>query len=171
MPNVSHLWTLWCPKKGVTKIVNTTLNTSDQNDGFQQVKSRKRNNKGKTASQIPRGVPVSKGFQMDKQFSYVPKASKAGTTSGNITSHTVSKSGPSIESKSANDNVSKDRGKNKDVTDSGNNIKTSNAFDVLKQVFEVDDDDELVESIYDESANLLNSQTGASTPDGTSFNV
>nr|GFB25443.1 zinc knuckle CX2CX4HX4C [Tanacetum cinerariifolium] len=47
----------WCPKKGVTKIVNTTLNTSDQNDGFQQVKSRKRNNKGKTTSQIPRGVP------------------------------------------------------------------------------------------------------------------
>nr|GFD06514.1 hypothetical protein [Tanacetum cinerariifolium] len=89
----------------------------------------------------------------------------------NITSDTVTKSGPSIESKSANDNVSKDRGKSKDVTDSGNNIKTSNAFDVLKQVFEADDDDELVESIYDESANLLNLQTGASTPDGTSFNV
>nr|GFD12118.1 hypothetical protein [Tanacetum cinerariifolium] len=70
---------------------------------------------------------------MDKQFLYVPKALKAGNTSGNITSDNVTRSGPSIESKSANDNVSKDRGKSKDVIDSGNNIKTSNAFDVLKQ--------------------------------------
>ncbi|GJU91234.1 sodium/hydrogen exchanger 6 [Tanacetum coccineum] len=75
-------------------VVNDTNVT---NDGFQKVVNRKRNNKGSSAgNKLPKGVPVSKGFQVGKEFAYQPKASNVGSNGNTGTrSETSSKAGPS----------------------------------------------------------------------------
>ncbi|GKB85326.1 zinc knuckle CX2CX4HX4C containing protein [Tanacetum coccineum] len=122
-----------CPKKVVVTPV-----ANDTNDGFQKVVNKKRNNKGKLAGNIiPRGVPVSKGFHVGKEFVFKPRA--------------------------PNDQASFKR--QKDVVDSGKmklaNIATSNPFTTLG---EEEDEEEDVENIYDESENLNIKNTRASTP-------
>ncbi|GJX91611.1 putative reverse transcriptase domain-containing protein [Tanacetum coccineum] len=160
---------------------------------FQQVRNRKRNSKGNTKGKqaIPRGVPMSKGFQVGKEFAFNPKATVLDSNGGsksaavilslfifssllksfNLDTHSnVSKPGPSI---TTNDRHSaahlNDGGKKSIVIDSNSNlntsIPTSNPYDALKSLNEDDDsEEEDVENIFDESVNLFTSQTGASTP-------
>ncbi|GJS23739.1 zinc knuckle CX2CX4HX4C containing protein [Tanacetum coccineum] len=187
-----------CPKRVVAAPEVTNIVRDDHDDGFQQVRNRKRNSKGNTKGKqaIPRGVPMSKGFQVGKEFAFNPKAtvldsnggsksaanSKASSSSslnkGNLDTHSnVSKPGPSI---TTNDRHSaahlNDGGKKSIVIDSNSNlntsIPTSNPYDALKSLNEDDDsEEEDVENIFDESVNLFTSQTGASTPADISFNV
>ncbi|GKD67596.1 hypothetical protein Tco_1321686, partial [Tanacetum coccineum] len=187
-----------CPKRVVAAPEVTNIVRDDHDDGFQQVRNRKRNSKGNTKGKqaIPRGVPMSKGFQVGKEFAFNPKAtvldsnggsksaanSKASSSSslnkGNLDTHSnVSKPGPSI---TTNDRHSaahlNDGGKKSIVIDSNSNlntsIPTSNPYDALKSLNEDDDsEEEDVENIFDESVNLFTSQTGASTPADIGFNV
>ncbi|GJS23712.1 uncharacterized protein Tco_0452344, partial [Tanacetum coccineum] len=186
-----------CPKRVVAAPEVTNIVHDDHDDGFQQVRNRKRNSKGNTKGKqaIPRGVPMSKGFQVGKEFAFNPKAtvldsnggsksaanSKASSSSslnkGNLDTHSnVSKPGPSI---TTNDRHSaahlNDGGKKSIVIDSNSNlntsIPTSNPYDALKSLNEDDDsEEEDVENIFDESVNLFTSQTGASTPADIGFN-
>ncbi|GJR59889.1 uncharacterized protein Tco_1502051 [Tanacetum coccineum] len=186
-----------CPKRVVAAPEVTNIVRDDHDDGFQQVRNRKRNSKGNTKGKqaIPRGVPMSKGFQVGKEFAFNPKAtvldsnggsksaanSKASSSSslnkGNLDTHSnVSKPGPSI---TTNDRHSaahlNDGGKKSIVIDSNSNlntsIPTSNPYDALKSLNEDDDsEEEDVENIFDESVNLFTSQTGASTPADIGFN-
>ncbi|GKA71267.1 protein LAZ1, partial [Tanacetum coccineum] len=80
-----------CPKKFVvTSIVN------DNNDGFQQVVNKRRNNKRSSAgNKLPKGVPVAKGFQVKKEFNYQPRAPSAGSNGGGNRGEASSKAGPS----------------------------------------------------------------------------
>ncbi|GKD24600.1 putative reverse transcriptase domain-containing protein [Tanacetum coccineum] len=67
-----------CPKKVVTTPVVNDTNVT--NDGFQKVVNRKRNNKGSSVgNKIPKGVPVSKGFQVGKEFAFQPKTSNVSS--------------------------------------------------------------------------------------------
>ncbi|GJS63304.1 zinc knuckle CX2CX4HX4C containing protein [Tanacetum coccineum] len=131
-----------CPKKVVvTPVVN------DSNDGFQKVVNKRCNNKGKsTGNIIPKGVPVSKGFQFGKEFAYQPKAPSVGANSGGTHGEASSKAGKMKMS----------------------NIATPNPFAALG----VDkDEDEEFENIWDESENLNLQNTGASTPTNTDPDV
>ncbi|GJU27028.1 hypothetical protein Tco_1165649 [Tanacetum coccineum] len=104
------------------------------------VVNKKRNNKGKSVgNNIPKGVPVSKGFQVGKDFAFQPRAPNAGSNGSSTHGQASSKA-------------------EKDVVDSSkikiSNIATPNPFAALG----VDEDEEEdIENIYDESA-------GASTP-------
>ncbi|GKA28479.1 sodium/hydrogen exchanger 6, partial [Tanacetum coccineum] len=141
-----------CPKKVVTNpIVNDTNVT---NDGFQKVVNRKLNNKGSSAgNKLPKGVLVSKGFQVGKEFAYQPKASNVGFNGNTGTrSETSSKAGPSKNTKDDDPLITKDT--NTKQQDTGkkkiSNIASPNPFTALG----VDDDeDEKVEKIWDESKN------------------
>ncbi|GJR79998.1 zinc knuckle CX2CX4HX4C containing protein [Tanacetum coccineum] len=158
-----------CPKKVVnTPIVNNSTNTNTLNDGFQQVVNKRRNNKKNAAGNtIPRGVPVAKGFQVGKQFNYQPKAPKTNSDGGSTREVTSSKVGSSSYSNEGASHkvTSIDKQNDKDVVDTGamkiSNISSPNPFTVLG---EVEDEDEDIENVYDESENLnLNHNPGAST--------
>nr|GEV09257.1 protein reticulata-related 3, chloroplastic-like [Tanacetum cinerariifolium] len=71
---------------------NTNVNNDD---GFQKVVNRKRDNTGSSAgNKLPKGVPVRKGFQVGKEFVYQPRASNAGSNGDNGTrGETYSKAG------------------------------------------------------------------------------
>ncbi|GKF10930.1 zinc knuckle CX2CX4HX4C containing protein [Tanacetum coccineum] len=132
-----------CPKKVVTTPVENDTNVT--NDGFQKVVNRKRNNKG---------VPVSKGFQVGKEFAFHPKASNVGSNVNTGThGETSSKSSPA---KNSNDDAPLiTKGTNARQQDTGkkkiSNIASPNSFAALG----VDDDEEEeVENIWDESKNL-----------------
>nr|GEV04253.1 hypothetical protein [Tanacetum cinerariifolium] len=148
--------------------VVTTPVVNENNDGFQQVVNKKRNNKGNSAdNKLPKGVLVVKGFQVRKDFTYQPEAPKAGSNGGGTRGDVSSKVG---SSKNTNESASlakkgtfTDRQKNKDVMDTGlikmSNITTPNPFTILGE-----DEDEEVKNIWDESENLNRQNTGASTP-------
>ncbi|GJW83315.1 hypothetical protein Tco_0156460 [Tanacetum coccineum] len=186
-----------CPKRVVAAPEVTNIVRDDHDDGFQQVHDRKHNSKGNTKGKqaIPRGVPMSKGFQVGKEFAFNPKAtvldsnggsksaanSKASSSSslnkGNLDTHSnVSKPGPSITTNDRHSTAHwNDGGKKSIVIDSNSNlntsIPTSNPYDALKSLNEDDDsEEEDVENIFDESVNLFTSQTGASTPADIGFN-
>ncbi|GJX33460.1 RNA-directed DNA polymerase, eukaryota, reverse transcriptase zinc-binding domain protein [Tanacetum coccineum] len=159
-----------CPKKVVnTPVVNNSTNTNTPNDRFQQVVNKRRNNKKNTAGNtIPRGVPVAKGFQVGKQFNYQLKAPKTNSDGGSTREVTSSKVGSSSYSNECSSHkvTSIDKQNDKDVLDTGamkiSNISSPNPFTVLG---EVEDEDEDIENVYDESENLnLNHNPGASTP-------
>ncbi|GKA95055.1 sodium/hydrogen exchanger 6 [Tanacetum coccineum] len=107
-----------------------------------KVVNRKRNNKGSSAgNKILKGVPVSKGFQVGKDFTYLPRASNVGSNGDNGTrGETYSKAG---SSKNTNDGVSLNTMGTKDMQqDTGKkkiyNIASPNPFAALG----VDDDEE-----------------------------
>ncbi|GJX15532.1 putative reverse transcriptase domain-containing protein [Tanacetum coccineum] len=159
-----------CPKKVVnTLVVNNSTNTNTLNDGFQQVVIKRRNNKKNAAGNtIPRGVPVAKGFQVGKQFNSQPKAPKTNSDVGSTREATSSKVGSSSYSNEGASHkvTSIDKQNDKDVVDTGAmkiyNISSPNPFTVIG---EVEDEDEDIENVYDESENLnLNHNPGASTP-------
>ncbi|GKB26507.1 hypothetical protein Tco_0865908 [Tanacetum coccineum] len=152
-----------CPNKVVTNpVVNDTKVT---NDGFQKVMNRNRNNKGSSAgNKLPKGVPVSKGFQVGKDFAFKPKASNVGSNGDNGTcGETNPKAYPS---KNINEGALLNAmGTNVRQQDTGkkkiSNIASPNPFAALV----VDDDEEEeVENIWDESENLNFHDTGESTP-------
>ncbi|GJU61810.1 RNA-directed DNA polymerase, eukaryota, reverse transcriptase zinc-binding domain protein [Tanacetum coccineum] len=166
-----------CPKNLVnTLVVNNSTNTNTLNDGFQQVANKRRNNKKNAAGNtIPRGVLVAKGFQVGKQFNYQPKAPKTNSDGGSTREATSSKVGSSSYSnKGASHKVTSiDKQNDKDILDTGamtiSNISSLNPFIVLG---EVEDEDEDIENVYDESRNLnLNHNLGASTPAQTVHDV
>ncbi|GJX35824.1 sodium/hydrogen exchanger 6 [Tanacetum coccineum] len=164
-----HMCETW-PKKVVINLVVNETNTT--NDGFQKVVSIKRNNKGSsTGNKLPKGVLVSKGFQVGKEFAFQPRASNVGSNGDNGTcSDTNPKAGPS---KNPNEGVSfntkstnarqKDTGKKKI-----SNIASPNPFAALG----VDEDEEEeVKNIWDEYENLNLQNPGASTPAQTVSDV
>ncbi|GJX88338.1 sodium/hydrogen exchanger 6 [Tanacetum coccineum] len=152
-----------CPKKVVsTPVVNDTNVT---NDGFQKVVNRKCNNKGSSAgNKLPKGVPISKSFQVGKEFTFQPKASNVGSNNNTGTRGVTNpKAGPY---KNTNDDAPLiTKGTNTRQQDTGkkkiSNIASPNPFAALG----VDDDEEEeVENIWDESKNLNLRNTEASTP-------
>ncbi|GJX93280.1 zinc knuckle CX2CX4HX4C containing protein [Tanacetum coccineum] len=69
-------------KELITIVVSTPV-VNDNNDGFQQLRNKKRTNKGSLPSnQIPKGVPLSKGFQVGKEFTFNPKVASTGSKGG-----------------------------------------------------------------------------------------
>ncbi|GKC10332.1 hypothetical protein Tco_1007114, partial [Tanacetum coccineum] len=159
-----------CPKKVVNKpVVN---DTNANNDGFQQVVNKKRNNKRSLAgNKLPKGVPVAKGFQVGKDFQYQPRAPSDGSNGGGNRGKASSKVG---SSKDANVGASvttkgnsSDRQQDKDVVDTGmmkmSNITMPNPFAALGGDEEEEEEEE-VENVWDESVNLNIPNTGASTP-------
>ncbi|GKC14696.1 RNA-directed DNA polymerase, eukaryota, reverse transcriptase zinc-binding domain protein, partial [Tanacetum coccineum] len=115
---------------------------------------------------IPRGVPVSKGFQVGKDFVFKPRAPNDQASSK------VGSSKITNDNNSSNNNdVPNARQRQKDVVDSGKmklaNIATPNPFTTLG---EEEDEEEDVENIYDEYENLNIKNTGASTPAQTVVN-
>ncbi|GJX68843.1 RNA-directed DNA polymerase, eukaryota, reverse transcriptase zinc-binding domain protein [Tanacetum coccineum] len=84
-----------CPKKVVTNPVVNDTNAS--NDGFQKVVNRKRNNNAVlVGNKLPKGVSVSKGFQVGKDFAFKPKAPNVSSNGDNgARDETISKAGPS----------------------------------------------------------------------------
>ncbi|GJR25722.1 RNA-directed DNA polymerase, eukaryota, reverse transcriptase zinc-binding domain protein [Tanacetum coccineum] len=149
-----------CPKKVVTNPVMNDTNAS--NDGFQKVINRKRNNKGSSAgNKLPKGVPVSKGFQVGKDLAFKPKAPNVGFNGTRV--EPISKAGPSKTNNGGESLSTKDT--NARQQDTGkkkiSNIASPNPFAALG----VDDDEEEeVKNIWDESENLNLQHTGASTP-------
>ncbi|GJY88640.1 sodium/hydrogen exchanger 6 [Tanacetum coccineum] len=137
-----------------------------------KVVNRKRNNKlSLVGNKLPRGVPVSKGFQVGKDFAFKPKAPNVGSNGDNGTrDEPNSRVGPSKtnnggESLNTKDNNARqqDTGKKKI-----SNIASPNPFAALG----VDDDkEEEVKNVWDESENLNLPQTGASTPAQTVFDI
>ncbi|GJV19818.1 sodium/hydrogen exchanger 6 [Tanacetum coccineum] len=116
---------------------------------------------------IPKGVPVAKGFQDGKEFSYQPRAPSASSKDGGARGEGSSRLSPSTHSTDGTSDALKDNlnvsRKDKDVVDMGamkmSNISTPNPFTVLGE-----DEEEEVENIWDESVNLNIQQTGGSTP-------
>nr|GEW63221.1 zinc knuckle CX2CX4HX4C [Tanacetum cinerariifolium] len=119
------------------------------------VVNRKRNNKGSSAgNKLPKGVPVSKGFQVRKEFAFQPRASNVGSNGDNGTrSDTKAKADPS---KNPNEGVSfniksTDARQQDTCKKKISNIASPNPFAALG----VDEDEEEeVENIWDESKNL-----------------
>ncbi|GJW42181.1 hypothetical protein Tco_0070980 [Tanacetum coccineum] len=151
-------------------VVNNTNNANTSNDGFQQVVNNKCNNKKSAmGNKIPKGVPVAKVFQVGKDFNYQPKALSTVSNGGGTHDETSYKVGSSSYSNEGNSVVKKvtsnDRQKDKDVVDTGvmkiSNISSPNPFSSLGDEKDEDDD---IENVYDESANLnLNHTLGTST--------
>ncbi|GKC61961.1 RNA-directed DNA polymerase, eukaryota, reverse transcriptase zinc-binding domain protein [Tanacetum coccineum] len=158
-----------CPKKVVTTPVENDTNVT--NDGFQKVVNRKRNNKGSSVgNKIPKGVSVSKGFQVGKEFAFQPKASNLGSNI-NTRTHGETSSKSSLAKNLNDDAPLITKGTNVRQQDTGkkkiSNIASPNRFAALG----VDDDEEEeVENIWDESKNLNLRDTGASTPAQTVVN-
>nr|GEV20434.1 hypothetical protein [Tanacetum cinerariifolium] len=118
-----------CPKKVInTPVVNVA---NDNNDGFQKVVNKKRNNKGKfVKNPIPKGVPVSKGFQVGKEFAFKPKTHKDADRDRQGT-------GQSSFTKNADDAfVTKDKQRDNDVVDKvlESHVDVSNVFDTCRKV-------------------------------------
>nr|GEW04137.1 hypothetical protein [Tanacetum cinerariifolium] len=148
-----------CPKKVVTNPIVTDNNAS--NVGFKKVVNRKRKNKGSSAgNKIPKGVPVSNGFQVGKEFAFQPKAPNVGSTgSGGTRGETSSKAS---SSKSINeDALSNTKGTNYVQQETGkkifgqhdtgkkiSNISSPNLFAVLG---EDEDEDEEVRRVVNEN--------------------
>nr|GEU95659.1 hypothetical protein [Tanacetum cinerariifolium] len=160
-----------CPKKVVSILA---VNDNDTSDGFQQVRNKKRNNKGNSAgNRIPKGVLLSKGFQVGKDFAFNPKAPSNGNNGGGTRGEANSKAGSSTGTNKgaslAKRGTSNDRQHVKDVVDTGtmkmSNITSPNPSSALGE----DEDAEKVKNIWDESVNL-NLNTGASTPAHTVVN-
>ncbi|GJU16781.1 sodium/hydrogen exchanger 6 [Tanacetum coccineum] len=125
---------------------------------------RRNNKKNATSNTIPRGVPVAKGFQVGKQFNSQPKAPKTNFDGGSTREATSSKVGSSSYSNEGASHkvTSIDKQNDKDVVDTGamkiSNISSPNPFTVMG---EVEDEDEDIENVYDESENLnLNHNPG-----------
>ncbi|GJT49873.1 putative reverse transcriptase domain-containing protein [Tanacetum coccineum] len=159
-----------CPKKVVTDLGVNDNNVS--NDGFQKVVNRRRNNKGSSAgNKLPKGVPISKGFQVGKDFAFKLKDPNVGFNSDNGTrDEPNSKAGPSKTNNGGESLSTKDT--NVRQQDTGkkkiSNIASPNPFAALG----VDDDEEEeVENIWDESENLNLYKSGASTPAQTVSDV
>ncbi|GJT71966.1 zinc knuckle CX2CX4HX4C containing protein [Tanacetum coccineum] len=159
-----------CLKKVATDPGVNDNNSS--NDGFQKVVNRRRNHKGSSAgNKLPKGVPVSKGFQVGKDFVFKPKALNVGSKGDNGTrDEPNSKVGPSKTNNNGESLSTKDT--NVRQQDTGkkkiSNIASPNSFAALG----VDDDEEEeVENIWDESKNLNLYKTGASTPAQTVSDV
>ncbi|GJS72426.1 hypothetical protein Tco_0705267 [Tanacetum coccineum] len=159
-----------CPKKVVTTPVVNDTNVT--NDGFQKVVNRKCNNKGSSAgNKLPKGVPISKSFQVGKEFTFQPKASNVGSNNNTGTRGVTNpKAGPY---KNTNDDAPLiTKGTNTRQQDTGkkkiSNIASPNPFAALG----VDDDEkEEVENIWDESEILNLHNTGASTHAQMFFDV
>ncbi|GJW71088.1 hypothetical protein Tco_0128005 [Tanacetum coccineum] len=119
--------------------VVATLVVNQTNDGFQTVVNKKRNNKGKSAgNKIPKGVSVSKGFQVRKDFAFKPKTPSVNNNGGGTHGEASSKVGLSKhtnESTFTKKGTTNDRQQDRDVVDSGkmkmSNIATSNLFVAL----------------------------------------
>nr|GEW39628.1 hypothetical protein [Tanacetum cinerariifolium] len=166
-----------CPKRVVaalTVVTNTSV-VNETTDGIQQVVNTKRNNKRSSiGNKIPKGVPVTKGFQIGKEFSYKPKAISTSSQIGGTHGEESSKAGSSKHSNvnviSANKSNSNEKQREKDVVDSRMmkmaNNSSPNPFAVLGE-----DDEEEVKKIWDESVNLNLQKTGTSTPAQTVFDV
>ncbi|GJV21152.1 uncharacterized protein Tco_1370172 [Tanacetum coccineum] len=110
-----------------------------------------------------------------KEINYKPKAPNVSSNGGGTRGEESSKDGSYKQSNAgslvASQNILNDRQRNKDVVDTGamkmSNISSPNPFAALG----VDeDDDEKVENIWDESANLNIPNTRASTPAHTVVN-
>ncbi|GKC52527.1 hypothetical protein Tco_1075272 [Tanacetum coccineum] len=152
-------------------VVNNTNNANTSNDGFQHVVNNKCNNKKSAiGNKIPKGVLVAKVFQVGKDFNYQPKALSTVSNGGGTHDETSYKAGLSSYSNEGDSVVKKvtsnDRQKDKDVVDTGvmkiSNISSPNPFASLGDEEDEDDD---IENVYDESANLnLNHTLGTSTP-------
>nr|GEV14472.1 hypothetical protein [Tanacetum cinerariifolium] len=128
-----------CPKKVVTNPVMNDTNAF--NDGFQKVVNRKRNNKGSFTGNKLKGVLVSKGFQVGKDFEFKPKAPNVGSNGDNGTCDAPnSKDGPSKTNNGGESLNTKDT--NVRQQDTGkkkiSNIDSPNLFAALG----VDDDEE-----------------------------
>nr|GEW15224.1 hypothetical protein [Tanacetum cinerariifolium] len=128
-----------------------------------QVVKRKRNNKGRSAgNKLPKGVPVSKGFQVGKELAFQPKAT---SSNGNNGTHgkTNPKVSPSKNTKVDAPFTTKDT--NNRQQDTGkkkiSNIASPNLFAALGMD---DNEEEEVENIWDESENLNLRKIEASTP-------
>ncbi|GKC12074.1 RNA-directed DNA polymerase, eukaryota, reverse transcriptase zinc-binding domain protein, partial [Tanacetum coccineum] len=143
-------------KETIRVVSNLVVNdTNATNDGFQKVVNMKCNNKGSSVgNKIPKGVMVSKGFQVGKDFAFKPKASNVGSNGDNGThGETRFKAGTSIKT---NEGASLNtKGTNDRQQDTGkkkiSNISSPNPFVVLG----VDDDEEKeVKNVWDESENL-----------------
>nr|GEW29591.1 hypothetical protein [Tanacetum cinerariifolium] len=104
-----------CPKKVV---IDPGVNDNNaSNDGFQKVVNKRRNNKGSSAgNKLPKGVLVSKGFQVGKDFAFKPKAPNVGSNGDNGTrdepnskagSSKTNNGGESLSTKDANDTCKK----------------------------------------------------------------
>ncbi|GJX19582.1 RNA-directed DNA polymerase, eukaryota, reverse transcriptase zinc-binding domain protein [Tanacetum coccineum] len=148
-----------CPNKVVTNLVMN--DTKVTNDGFQKAVNRKCNNKGSSAgNKLPKGVSVSNGFQVGKDFAFKPKASNVCSNGDNGTrGETNPRACPS---KNINEGALLNvMGTNVRQQDTGkkkiSNIASPNPFAALV----VDDDEEEeVENIWDESENLNFHDTG-----------
>nr|GEU69526.1 zinc knuckle CX2CX4HX4C [Tanacetum cinerariifolium] len=135
-----------CYPKNVmpTLVVNENNNANTSNDSFQQVVNKRRDHKKNTmGKKIPKGVPVTNGFHVGKEFNYKPKVLRLLKR----ILHMINL-------------------KDKDVVDTGamkhSNISSLNPFASLA---EEEDEVEDIENVYDESTNLnLNHTLGASTP-------
>lgn len=126
---------------------------------------RKKRNKGKTShNSLPKGVLVSKGFQVGKGFAYQPRAASGDK---DINNHDGAKAYQHSSSKDGvGDKTSTQSADN--LVSPKFNINTQNFFSILDEVY--NDDDE-VENIYYESVNLNIHVQGASTPSLPVFNV
>ncbi|GJX34676.1 hypothetical protein Tco_0246233, partial [Tanacetum coccineum] len=142
MCNDSHVHDQ-CPKKVVSPSITTTSNgvTYDvtptvvmPNDGFQTVGKKKKKGKGKStnASQFV-------GPSVKHNFRYEPKAETSQPKKGATNVGNATKSSPKLKST----NTSSKEG----------SIATSNSYSALEN--DEEEDEEHVENVYDESANLF----------------
>ncbi|GJU12787.1 hypothetical protein Tco_1135183 [Tanacetum coccineum] len=130
-----------CPKKVVSPSIATTSNvvTSDvtptvviPNDGFQTVGKKKKKGKAKSTNASQFVGPLVK-----QNFRYEPKAATSQPNKGATNVGNASKPSPKLKST----NTSSKEG----------NIATSNSYSALEN----DEDEEHVENVHDESANLF----------------
>ncbi|GJS24849.1 zinc knuckle CX2CX4HX4C containing protein [Tanacetum coccineum] len=160
-------------KETIRVVTNLVVNDNNiSNDGFQKLVNKKRNNKvNSSGNKLPRGISVSKGFQVGKDFAFRPKAPNVGSNGDNGTrDEPNSRPGPSNTNNGGKSLNTKDT--NARQQDTGkkmiSNIASPNPFTALG----VDDDEEdEVKNIWDESENLNLRQTRASTPAQTVFDV
>nr|GEU57129.1 reverse transcriptase domain, reverse transcriptase zinc-binding domain protein [Tanacetum cinerariifolium] len=123
-------------------VTNPVVNdTNVSNDGFQKVVNRKHNNKGSFAgNKLPKGVPVSQGFQIGKYFTFKPKAPNVGSKGDNGTHNKTNSKVGSSNTNGDNSLITKDT--NTRQQDTGkkklSNIASPNPFAALG----VDDDEE-----------------------------
>nr|GEY51073.1 RNA-directed DNA polymerase, eukaryota, reverse transcriptase zinc-binding domain protein [Tanacetum cinerariifolium] len=146
-------------------VTNPVVNENNSsNDGFQKVVNRKHNNKGSSAGNtLPKGVLVSKGLQVGKDFEFKAKAPNVGYNGNNGTRDEPNSKASPFKTNNGGESLS-----NKDTNvkqqDTGkkkiSNIASPNPFATLG----VDDDEEEeVENIWDESENLNLCKIRAST--------
>lgn len=118
-----------CPKRVKNVPVASKPVVSMQEDGFQQVKNRKRN-KGNSGTQIPHWIPFGKGFQVGKDFRFNPRAS-SGASHGEKRRETAEPTTSSNQGCQNDRNTQVARNKGKDIVDTGVVYTSPNAFYVL----------------------------------------